>query len=726
MVKKGTKGIKDSKANSERTPTVPPKIRPKKKKRNYWNLASLPVIAFVAILAHFAYLMVSSKGNASVDDSVVVGGDTALAGELMRRGMEQVNQNHLLEGLELLEQAIVAHPHIPHAYNSKAGVLRMLGRSHEALEVLLLGDEMVSKQQGPNSKDLYLIKQGLFYVYKDLGDSHKAAENIKIAIKLNPTADLYVSWAGLDSVVGDSEKYEIYTKALELDPNHISAFCLRYHTHALLGEWEKLEKEHSKVVEYMNMVMTFQKRTASTCLQPYHISYLNFTAEMMRDTAKMFAMREAAAAEGDTLPTLLPSQVEPQFNAEGMRVRKLRVGYVSSDLHNHPVGRNVLGLMLAHNKKKFDIYCFSTKHVAGDPVTMAIMNHVNYVDLTTSTLSHTGIAKLIRDNYKIDVLVDLNGWTSGRRLQVFAAKPAPVQITHGLGFVGTTGVEAFQYFISDTIASPERFDEMYTEKVIRLPNAYLPASHKTVHITPEGANFNPGNTDKMAIRKANDLPADEDIFVYCSFQSIHKISSEAFDTWMRILKSSPNSILWITTIGEHNKPKLLKWAKAKHHIHPERFVFGASAGVGEHITRAQACDMHLDSWPYNAHSTATDVLWAGVPLLVYLPDYHDPTAKSQVPKMCSRVSASLLHTLGMPQLIVPSIEKFEDEAVRLSNDRVAYDALRNELLGKLTSSKLYDLVSYARHHEIAYAELFERFLRGEQPMALDVPLLTNF
>lgn len=173
-----------------------------------------------------------------------------------------------------------------------------------------------------------------------------------------------------------------------------------------------------------------------------------------------------------------------------------------------------------------------------DPITEAIAEMSTYVDLTKLYISHAAIAKLIRDENKIDVLVDLNCWTRGRRLEIFAAKPAPVQITHGLGFVGTSGMDAFHYFISaDAVATPQRFDHLYTEKVVRLPQAYLVASYKTVHLSAEGASkeYDPIKADKMALCMREGLPEDKDIFVYCSFQSLNKISDEAFDTWMRIL-----------------------------------------------------------------------------------------------------------------------------------------------------------------------------------------------
>mmetsp|Transcript_19192 Transcript_19192/g.31867 ORF Transcript_19192/g.31867 Transcript_19192/m.31867 type:complete len:722 (-) Transcript_19192:49-2214(-) len=712
--KKGKGGSKGG--NVDDGPKAPPKIPPRKPKKSKWNLPPIPILIAVVVVAHLVYTnFLAGDGKPR--------GDPVRSKELLIEAMGLVNQNKLVESLPALDLSIAADPTLPSGYSNKAGVLRMLGRTKEALEILEVGEEKVTEKWGEDYVDLYYIKQGFFYVYNDMGQSDKAVESIKRAAELAPSASMYTSWAGMDTGVTDEMKIDLYTKALTYDQDHMMSFCLRYHAYGLVGDWDKVAADHSRALAYQNSAMGLTKRTDTSCLQPYMISYMDFTAEMMRDTARLFALREANVGAGEMLPTLLPSQWTDQFDSDGARSRPLRIGYVSSDLQNHPVGRNFLGLLLAHNKKKFDIYCFSTKHAEGDPVTAAIQSASNYVDLTKLSMSHAGIAKMIREEYKIDVLIDLNGWTAGRRLQIFAAKPAPVQMTHGLGFVGTTGVDAFQYFITDSVATPQRFDDMYTEKVVRLPYAYLPASHMKVQITEQGANFDPRSADKMALRKEEGLPESEDIFVYCAFQSMHKISKESFDTWMRILQSSPNSVLWFTTIKASVQWKFLKRAKETFGIDPDRLVFGGSRGVGQHMVRAQACDLMLDSWPYNAHSTATDLLWAGVPTLVYLPDYHDPNAAIQVPKMCSRVSASLVHSLGMPQLIKSTIEEFEDEAVRLSNDGKAYAALRNELLDKRVTSPLYNIKSYARHHELAYMELFDRFMNGKEVTELTLPTL---
>ena len=710
--KTGSRGSKGAKGDEETK--EPRKIPPKKKaKKKSWNLPSIPVLVAAAIAyTYFA----SNDANANAD----------LGKKLLQEAMQLFQKNKLHDSIKVIDRSIEADPYVPAAYSNKAGILRFLGRHKEALETLLDGDKMATAHYGENHRELYLVKQGLFHLYKDLGDPTSALINIKRAAELAPSADVFVSWAGLDSVVSDEERILLYTKALELDPDHIQAFCLRHHTYGFVGDWEKVNAEHDRVLEYQKRVMGLTRRFDTACLQPYMISYMDFTAEMMRDTAKLYALRETNVGEGEKLPPLLPSQVPDQYGRDGLRARRLRIGYVSSDLNqDHPIGRNVLGLLMAHDKEKVDVYCFSTKHSEGDPVTDFIKKTVTYVDLTKAYMSYTAIAKMIREEYMIDVLIDLNGWTLGRRLEIFAARPAPVQITHGLGFVGTSGVDAFQYFITDAIATPRRFDHLYTEKVVRLPHAYLPASHKTVHLTAEGENYNPAKADKMALRKQEGLPEDQDIFVYCSFQSLNKISDKSFDTWMRILQRSPNSVLWFTSVKAMYQYKLWERAEEKFGIGRERLVFGESKPIPLHLVRAQACDLMLDSWPYNAHSTAVDILWAGVPFLVYLSDYHNPDAAIQVPKMCSRVSASLLHTMGLPHLIKSTIKEFEDEAVRLSKDRNAYEAQRNDLIKNLRVSPLYDLKTYAYYHEMAYIELFERFKRGEKPRELTLSAEQN-
>ena len=644
------------------------------------------------------------------------GTNAAKAFQLRQQAMQLLHQKtRLPEAVQLLNQSIQYNPYDPHVYSDQAGILRMLGQSKQALQVLQQGLERVK----PDHPSMWYIQQGLFYVYKDLDKPAEAAQAIQRAVRDQPDrAELYYSWASLanhENVLPNEDRIRLYDKVMELVPDHAPAFCSRYQTYALIGDWDMLDRDYDKAQHYMAKAAKIE--LDGECMQPYHISYMNFNATMMRDTAKAYALRVVEKQ----LPPLKPEEALPQFDADGNRIRKLKIGYVSSDLGAHPVGRNILGMFMAHNKEKFEIYCFATRHNPKDPITQMIQNYVTYVDLTQMNKSHYEVAKMIREEYNIDVLVDLNGWTEGRRLEIFAAKPAPVQITHGLGFVGTTGMESFQYFMSDYIASPERFDDVYTEKVIRLPVSYLPASHGTVYITEAGKDFDPAKADKIELRKEFNLPEDKETFVYCSFQMLHKISRESFDSWMRILSRSPNSKMWMM-IKPKFRERLLKRAKELHGVEEDRIVWADALSPGRHLRRAQACDLHLDSWPYNAHSTATDVLWTGVPLLVYLPDYHDPLSPTQVPKMCSRVSASLLHTLGMPQLITSSIEEFENEAVRLSNDHDAYEALRNELIEKRLSSELYNVRTYAIAHEKAYAESFERFIRGVDPEPIQIQL----
>mmetsp|Transcript_50302 Transcript_50302/g.75144 ORF Transcript_50302/g.75144 Transcript_50302/m.75144 type:complete len:765 (-) Transcript_50302:187-2481(-) len=644
--------------------------------------------------------------------------DYDLATRLSEQGILAIQQNRLFDSLDLLTKAIAAAPSEPEGYNSLAGALRFLGRRDEAIDILFEGERNTIAAHGPNLQRLAVVKQGQYHLLSDVGRHEEAESAIQRACELQPTAANYANWAGMDHLT-HTRKIELYTKAYDLDPNHYPAYCMRVHSYLFLPDWESAEADQAQLVAYQEKMLreSGKTRTDNTvCLQPFHSTYMNISSEILKQTSIWYGKKQAIVTEAEMLPRLDPAQVEPVYDAEGNRVRKLRIGYISSDLDQHPIGRNVAGLFMAHNKKRYEIFTFNTKKTE-NPITNLIAQHSNMVDI--SFIGDFGkVAKMIREEYKIDVLVDLNGWTQHRRLQVFGARPSPVQMTHGLGFVGTVGAESIDYFITDDVASPKRFDDQYTESVVRLPQAYLPASHKTVKITPP--NFDPKTADKAMVRQNHELPVD-DRFVFCSFQGINRISKEAFETWMRILQQVPDSIFWMTRPKPEQQENLMLRAKKMGIDVEKRMFFGGHLLPGENIVRSQACDLMLDSWPYNAHSTGMDTLWAGTPLLVYLPDYHDTMAPTQVPKMASRVSASLLDTMGLPQLIRPTIEDFEKEAIRLAKDPAAYKELRDELLEKRETTQLFDLKAYAVVHERAYEYAFDLFINGHKPQALDIP-----
>jgi protein O-GlcNAc transferase len=683
------------------------------KRKLFWFAA--PLLVLLVAVAYFGW-----RHSNNISDSTVY--NTEHAQHYHTRGIELIQQNRLVESLSVFDECSSSDPSYVSCYNSKAGALRMLGRQDEGIRVLQKGEEAAIQKFGKEYTELGILYQSLFLLFKDLHRTDEAVEYIQKSIALQPNAKKYYNWATLDHL-HHATKVELYNKALQLEPEYFPAFCQRAHSYTYLGEWEALQRDFPQLLQYQQaLIDSDQQHTDTrTCLLPYHTTYMNISASMMRDTAIQFAQREATLSQEHLLRKLHPSDVQPVLDEKGTIMRRLRIGYVSSDFNKHPVGRNMLGVFLAHDKTKFDVFAFATKHLPNDQITQAMYSHVSYVDIS-AIRDYAMAARKIRDEFKIDVLIDLNGWTTGNRLRLFAARPAPVQVAHGLGFVGTIGApQALDYFISDIISSPRRFDEYYTEKLVRLPQAYLPASHKLVHITNEGDNFQPATANKTQIRIDNELPSDSNTFVFCAFQGFHRISQESFETWMRILNQT-NSVLWTNSVQDYQRERVQSRATQSGIENvTRRILFSDGVNPGDNLIRAQACDLHLDNWPYTAHSTGMDVLWAGVPLLVYLPDYHDETSDTQVPKMASRVSAGLLHTLGMPQLITSSVDDFEALATRLATDRVAYTKLRNELLEKRQSSPLFDVVSYTRVHEQAYLHLFQLFYDGKQLEPFDVP-----
>jgi len=678
----------------------------------FW-LAIVAIGAIVVLLLYWQHL--SSTDNAARD--------TTRAQRYNQKGIALIQQNQLETSLGYFDECMKANPSLQTCYNNKAGALRMLGRRSQAIDTLVTGEQALIQEYGPEYKDLAFLYQSHFLLLKDLNKVEEAVTYIQKSIELAPSAKNYFNWASLTHL-DHATKIQLFSKALELEPSYFPAYCHRAHSYLYTGDWELLERSQQQIERYQQQLINSnqQKTDSSTCLLPYHTTYMNISAAMMRDTAIQYAKREGTISNEGVLPKLLARDVPPVLDENGNQLRKLRVGYVSSDLDVHPVGRNMLGVFMAHDKSKFEVYAFATQHSPDDQITQAMYPHVTYIDMS-QIQDYAAVARKIREDFQIDVLVDLNGWTAGNRLKLFAARPAPVQITHALGFVGTIGAnQAFDYLISDNVSLPERFDEYYTEKIIRLPQAYLPASHSVVHLTSEGASYNPAVANKTQLRIDNDLPVEEDKFVFCSFQRFHRISREAFETWLRILTKTPDSVLWMTGAEGQQRQLLLERASSFGiKLANERIRFSSSVNPGKNLIRAQACDLHLDNWPYTAHSTGMDVLWAGVPLLVYLSDYHDETSERQVPKMASRVSAGLVHTLGMPQLVASSIDEFEAEAVRLATNRAAYIKLRNELLAKRLASPLFDLTLYARVHETAYLQLFQTFYEGRPPESLDVP-----
>jgi predicted O-linked N-acetylglucosamine transferase (SPINDLY family) len=345
-----------------------------------------------------------------------------------------------------------------------------------------------------------------------------------------------------------------------------------------------------------------------------------------------------------------------------------------------------------HDRDGFEIHAFSYGPEIEDTMRARIRATVDHFH-DCARMSDGAITAMARQA-GIDIAVDLNGYTQDARLAPFAARLAPVQISY-LGYPGTVGADFLDYIIADATALPMDQQRFYDEKIIHLPDSYQ------------------ANDDRRAIapvtpsRAEAGLPADG--FVYCCFNNPYKITPEGFASWMRILNAVPDSVLWLLA-NEAEAMDRLRAVATGQGIDPARLVFAPQLPSAQHLARHRLADLFLDTLPYNAHTTASDALWAGLPVL---------TQMGQA--FAGRVAASLLNALGMPELITHDTTEYEALAIALSRDPARAAALKAKLAAAIPTAPLFNTPRFTRHLESAYRLMWQRHAAGLAPEGFAVP-----
>lgn len=359
---------------------------------------------------------------------------------------------------------------------------------------------------------------------------------------------------------------------------------------------------------------------------------------------------------------------------------KIRLGYFSADFRNHPVSFLAAELFELHDRDRFEVYAFSVRSAEpGDAMRERLVNAFDhFIDVEHKT--DIEVAQLARE-LEIDIAIDLGGHTQFAPTGIMSYRAAPIQINY-LGYPGTMGAPYMDYIIADPILIPPENQQFYSEKVIYLPNCYQPNDRKKV-ISP-----------RKFTRAEVGLP--EKGFVFCSFNNNFKILPQIFASWINILKKVEGSVLWLLEDNSLAAENLRKEAQ-KAGVNPDRLIFAQRVPHAEHLARHELADLFLDTYPYNAHTTASDALWAGLPLITI-----------QGSSFASRVASSLLTAVGLEELITQSNEQYETLAVSLSSDRHRIYLLKTKLAGCKTSSLLYDSKTLTTNIEDCYLRIFAR------------------
>ena len=381
-----------------------------------------------------------------------------------------------------------------------------------------------------------------------------------------------------------------------------------------------------------------------------------------------------------------PPAAEPIWRGERWHNQKIRIAYISGDLRDHALSYLMVGVFEQHDREKFEILGVSLREPLNNPFGARVLSAFDaFIDVKAQTDQQ--VAQLLYQ-MKVDIAVDLMGITRGHRTGIFGHRAAPVQVNY-LGYPGTSGASYIDYILADSTVIPPEARRFYTESVVYMPDCFQ------------------ANDDRRAIaeyrpdrREAGLAPGD---FVFCSFNSSYKITPLLFDVWCRLLRAVPGSVLWLLGESGTAQRNLRREARLRG-VDPQRLVFAARLPYEQHLARLGLADLFLDSFPFNAGATASDALWAGLPVL-----------SCAGGAFAARMAASLLQAVGLPELITTDLQAYERLALELAASPERLEILRARLATNRTTYPLFDTVRFCRHLESAYATMHERHLRGAPP-----------
>jgi protein O-GlcNAc transferase len=386
-----------------------------------------------------------------------------------------------------------------------------------------------------------------------------------------------------------------------------------------------------------------------------------------------------------------PPAAEPVWRGERYEHDRIRVAYVSADFHEHAVPNLIAGLLELHDRARFHITALSIGPDRRDAMRSRLVAAVDrFVDV--SAQSDDEVARLMRES-EIDIAVDLQGYTQGCRTGIFARRAAPVQVNY-LGYPGTMGATYMDYILADRHVIPPQCQGDYAEKVVWLPDCYQVNDAKR-----EIADRAPTRTE---------LGLPDNGFVFCCFNNNYKVAPRVFDLWMRLLNKVEGSVLWLledNAVAARN----LRQAAQQRGVAPDRLVFAPRMSIKEHLARQRRADLFLDTLPYNAHVTASDALWAGLPVLT-----------CQGTTFAGRVAASLLQAAGIEDLVTADWNAYEQLALNLATDAPTLTAIRSRLARNRSTCALFDTDLFRRHIEAAYVTMCERVRSGQAPVSFTV------
>ncbi|XP_051116710.1 probable UDP-N-acetylglucosamine--peptide N-acetylglucosaminyltransferase SEC [Andrographis paniculata] len=530
--------------------------------------------------------------------------------------------------------------------------------------------------------------------YKEIGRVNDAIQDYQRAIAIRPA--MAEAHANLASAYKDSGLVEAaiksYRQALVLRADFPEATCNLLHTLQCVCDWDSRDDMFAEVEAILRRQI---KMSVIPSVQPFHAIAYPLDPMLALDISRKYAAHCSVVASRYSLP---PFNHPPPLPVRGGgRNGRLRIGYVSSDFGNHPLSHLMGSVFGMHNRENVEVFCYALSPNDGTEWRLRIQSEAEHF-IDVSSMASDTIARMINDD-QIQILINLNGYTKGARNEIFAMQPAPIQVSY-MGFPGTTGASYIHYLVTDEFVSPMRYSHIYSEKIVHLPHCYFVNDYKQKNLDVLDPSCQP---------KRSDYGLPEDKFIFACFNQLYKMDPEVFTTWCNILKRVPNSALWLLRFPAAGEMRLRGYAAAQG-VQSDQIIFTDVAMKQEHIRRSSLADLFLDTPLCNAHTTGTDVLWAGLPMIT-LP----------LEKMATRVAGSLCLATGVgEEMIVNSMKEYEERAVSLALNRGKLQDLTNRLKAARLSCPLFDTQRWVRNLDRAYFKMWNLYCSGQQPQPFKV------
>jgi predicted O-linked N-acetylglucosamine transferase (SPINDLY family) len=502
---------------------------------------------------------------------------------------------------------------------------------------------------------------------QELKQFDAAVANFNKAIALKP--DFAQAYYNLGNSLQELKQFDAalvsYDKAIELKPDTDYLLGIRLHIKMHLCDWQNFERN---VSELSLKIQSHFK--ASSCL-PVLALPIGLTEQ-----------RQAAETWSTDKYPYNPSL---GLILKSVSKSKIRIGYFSADFHTHPVSFLSVGLFEHHDKSKFELIAFSFGPETKDEIRSRIKNAFDkFIDVRKK--SDKEVAALSRE-LGVDIAIDLGGHTQNCRTGIFSFRAAPIQLSY-LGYLGTMGAGYYDYLIAERTIIPVNSQKYFNEKIVYLPTYQVNDSKQEI---------------PRAALSRQELNLPDSSFVFCCFNANYKITPSTFDGWMRILKAVPDSVLLLYTDIKTAAENLKVEAK-KREIDPERLIFGEKIIRSQYLARCRSADLFLDTLPYNAGATASDALWAGLPVLTCMGE-----------SFASRYAASLLFAIGVPELVTLTQAEYEALAIELATNPTKLKLIKGKLENNRLTTPLFDTALFTKHIEAAYTKMYERYQADLSP-----------